>query len=82
MNHPEDADQTGSVRLHFDRRMRQEFRGMQPSSDCGLLLFRELDEVRGLLDAAGGLLRGTRSAFFWSGFFGNRSSVDWRDVRM
>lgn len=31
------------------------------SSDGGLLLFRELDEVLGLHDLAGGVLHGTRT---------------------
>jgi hypothetical protein len=51
----------GAVRLGFDRRVRLEFHGSKISSDGGLLLFRELDEVLGLNDIAGGVLRDTRT---------------------
>ena len=61
MDHPEGAGETGDVRLSFDRRVRLEFHGSKISSDGGLLLFRELDEVLGLHDIAGGLLRDTRT---------------------
>lgn len=61
MDHPEGADETGDVRLGFDRRVRLEFHGSKISSDGGLLLFRELDEVLGLHDIAGGLLRDIRT---------------------
>ena len=55
------AVKTGDVRLDFDRRVRLEFHGSKISSNGGLLLFRELDEVLGLHDIAGGLLRDTRT---------------------
>ena len=61
MDHPEGAGETGAVRLGFDRRVRLEFHGSKISSDGGLLLFRELDEVLGLHDIAGGVLRDTRT---------------------
>ena len=61
MNHPEGASETDGARLSFDRRVRLEFHGSKISSDGGLLLFRELDEVLGLHDIAGGLLRDTRT---------------------
>ena len=61
MDHREGADKTGDVRLDFDRRVRLEFHGSKISSNGGLLLFRELDEVLGLHDIAGGLLRDTRT---------------------
>ena len=61
MDHPEGARETGDVRLGFDRRVRLEFHGSKISSDGGLLLFRELDEVLGLHDIAGGLLRDKRT---------------------
>ena len=60
MDHPEGADETGDVRLGFDRRVRLEFHSSKISSDGGLLLFRELDEVLGLHDIAGQFLTDTR----------------------
>jgi hypothetical protein len=48
MDHPEGAGKPGDARLGFDRRVRLEFHGSQISSDGGLLLFRELDEVLSL----------------------------------
>ena len=61
MDHPKGAGETGNVRLGFDRRVRLEFHGSKISSDGGLLLFRELDEVLGLHDIAGGVLSDTRT---------------------
>jgi len=61
MDHPEGADKTGDVRLGFDQRVRLEFHGSKISSDGGLLLFRELDEVLGLHDIAGCVLKDTRT---------------------
>jgi hypothetical protein len=61
MGHPKGAGETGNIRLGFDRRVRLEFHGSKISSDGGLLLFGELDEVLGLHDIAGGLLRATRT---------------------
>ena len=60
-DHPEGADKTGDIRLSFDQRMRLEFHGSKISSDGGLLLFRELDEVLDLHDIAGGVLKATRT---------------------
>jgi len=54
MDHPEGARETGDGRLGFDRRVRLEFRGTQLSSDGGLLVMRELDDVLGLSDLASG----------------------------
>ena len=48
---PQGADETGDGRLGFDRRVRLEFLGTQLSSDGGLLVMRELDDVLGLSDA-------------------------------
>ena len=61
MNHLKGADKSGDIRLGFDRRLRLEFHGSKISSDGGLLLFRDLDEVLGLHDIAGRLLRDTRT---------------------
>jgi hypothetical protein len=61
MDHLEGAGKTGAVRPGFDRRVRLEFHGSKISSDGGLLLFRELDEVLGLHDIASGVLRDTRT---------------------
>ena len=61
MDHPKGASETVGARLGFDRRVRLEFHGSKISSDGGLLLFRELDEVLGLHDIAGGVLSDTRT---------------------
>jgi len=60
MDHPEGAGETGDGRLGFDRRVRLEFRGTQLSSDGGLLVMRELDDVLGLSDLASGALNDNR----------------------
>lgn len=61
MDHPEGADKTGDFRLGFGRPVRLESRGSKISSDGGLLLFRELDEVLDLHDIVGGVLKDTRT---------------------
>jgi hypothetical protein len=61
MDYSEGAIETSNVRLGFDRRVRLEFHGSKISSVGGLLLFRELEEVLGLHDIAGGLMRDTRT---------------------
>lgn len=60
MDHPEGAGETGDGRLGFDRRVRLEFLGTQLSSDGGLLVMRELDDVLGLSDLASGALNDNR----------------------
>lgn len=59
MDRLEGAGETGAVRLGFDRRVRLEFHGSKISSDRGLLLFLELDEVLGLHDLVTDVLRDT-----------------------
>lgn len=77
MDHPEGASETGYGRLGFDRRVRLEFRGTQLSSDGGLLVMRELDNVLGLSDLASGALidnrRGKNTVHRLGGLF--RQSV-------
>ena len=60
MDHPEGAGETGDGRLGFDRGVRLEFRGTQLSSDGGLLVMRELDDVLGLSDLASAALSDNR----------------------
>ncbi|KJS37034.1 MAG: hypothetical protein VR74_10355 [Hyphomonas sp. BRH_c22] len=47
-------------RVDFDRRMQLEFRGAQISSDVGLQVMRELDDLIGLSDLASAALCDTR----------------------
>jgi len=61
MAHPTGASEMGVDRLGFDRRVRLEFPGSKISSDGGLLLFRELDDVLGLHTLAGEYLSDTRT---------------------
>ena len=60
MDYPEGARETGVGRLGFDRRVRLEFRGTQLSSDGGLLVMRELDDLLGLSGFASDVLRNSR----------------------
>ena len=60
MDHPEGADLQRADRVDFDRRVRLEFNGTQLSSDGGLLVMRELDDVLGLSDLASGALNDSR----------------------
>ena len=50
-----------ALRLDFDRRLKLEFHGTKVSSDAGLLVYRELDEVLGLTSAIDSELRDIRT---------------------
>jgi hypothetical protein len=61
--HPTGASELSVDRLTFDRRVRLEFHGSKISSDGGLLLFRELDDVLDLYALAGEHLSDTRTGY-------------------
>lgn len=49
------------LRVNFDRRLKLQFHGAKPSSDGGLIVFRELDDALGLTEMASWKLRDTRT---------------------
>jgi hypothetical protein len=61
MSHLAGEGQSEGGRFGFDRRVRIEFHGSRISSDGGLLLFRELDDVLGLHELMGDHLVDTRT---------------------
>ena len=66
--------QEGSLKLHFDGHLRLEFRGAKVTSDAGLLVVRELDEVLGLTDMAGEKISDNRTGTYKRQSQGNISS--------
>ena len=58
---PEGEEETGPLRLEFDRTVKLTFRGSSISSDAGLLLHRELDDALGLTDLAANLIADPRT---------------------
>jgi hypothetical protein len=61
MVHPMGEAEQQPLRVDFDRRVKLEFHGSRVTSDAGLLPYRELDDVLGLSDLAGGVLSDSRT---------------------
>ncbi len=61
MAHPAGESESDVPRLNFDWRLKLEFQGSSVTSDAGLLPFRELDDVLGLMVIAGQTLADGRT---------------------
>jgi type IV secretory pathway VirD2 relaxase len=53
--------ENGHLRLAFDGHLRLEFQGARVTTDAGLLAVRELDEVLGLTEMAGVMIKDGRT---------------------
>jgi len=50
-----------ALRVNFDRKLKLEFHGVKVTSDAGLLAYREIDDVFGLMDMVACELRDNRT---------------------
>jgi len=50
-----------ALRVNFDRKLKLEFHGVKVTSDAGLLVYREIDDVFGLTDMVACELRDNRT---------------------
>ncbi len=53
--------QKDALRVNFDRKLKLEFHGVQITSDAGLLVYREIDDVFGLTNMVACELRDNRT---------------------
>ena len=61
MADPAGEADSGALRLDFDRRVMLRFHGSAITSDCGLLAYRELDDVLALTTSGGERLAEART---------------------